>query len=319
MDVAAGYSPCPTGWNGQHWIADFEISNSHSLDGATLSSSSLSGALSRIPAPVIALAAEALANANTHTGLNQLFYAAGAPGEPPVGNKVAKCQQWLVACNKASGVDPLAVLGGVLEHFMESEIDYLSDDMQQQRLAERGKIERAMQKYSLSYAIGGRVIPQGVTANTKSLYELVRARDIGAIQREVERGLETVSSDPPATLTAACAIVESACKVYIEDENLPMPAEQTIGKLWNVVKRHIRLDAASYEDEDMRKVLGGLASIVDGIGAFRTRAGSAHGRGRNAYRVAPRHAVLAMGAAHSLVLFLMETWEDRRAHRSGLQ
>lgn len=59
-------------------------------------------------------------------------------------------------------------------------------------------------------------------------------------------------------------------------------------------------------------ILGGLGAVVDGIGALRTHAGSAHGRGRRAYRVEARHARLAVHAAHTLVVFGIETWAARR-------
>ena len=55
-------------------------------------------------------------------------------------------------------------------------------------------------------------------------------------------------------------------------------------------------------------ILGGLSSIVDGVGALRTHAGSAHGRGKKGYEIQPRHARLAVYAAHTLVLFALETW-----------
>ena len=57
--------------------------------------------------------------------------------------------------------------------------------------------------------------------------------------------------------------------------------------------------------------------LVDGLGALRTHAGSAHGRGRTAYKVAPRHSRLALNAAHTLVHFLLETWADRRSKAAG--
>jgi hypothetical protein len=63
----------------------------------------------------------------------------------------------------------------------------------------------------------------------------------------------------------------------------------------------------------VRKVLSGMSSIVDGIGAFRTHAGSAHGRGRRSYKVEARHARLAIHAAHTLCTFMLETWAKRAA------
>jgi hypothetical protein len=109
---------------------------------------------------------------------------------------------------------------------------------------------------------------------------------------EFRRALENVEKDPPATLTAASSILESLFKVYIEDEGLLMPSDKSIMPLWKVVKEHLGLDPKNLEDDDLRKILQGLVSIVDGIGSARTHAGSAHGRGRKTYAVQPRHARL---------------------------
>ena len=60
-------------------------------------------------------------------------------------------------------------------------------------------------------------------------------------------------------------------------------------------------------------MLSGILSVVDGIGAFRTHASSAHGEGRKLYKLKPRHARLAIHSAHTLALFVLETWDENRA------
>lgn len=59
----------------------------------------------------------------------------------------------------------------------------------------------------------------------------------------------------------------------------------------------------------MRQILGGLASIVNGVGDLRTHAGSAHGHGNQGYQLEARHARLAVHAAHTVVGFVLETRE----------
>lgn len=54
-----------------------------------------------------------------------------------------------------------------------------------------------------------------------------------------------------------------------------------------------------------------MFSIVTGIGSFRTHASSAHGAGRKIYRLKPRHARVAVNSAHSLALFVIETWDEK--------
>jgi hypothetical protein len=107
-------------------------------------------------------------------------------------------------------------------------------------------------------------------------------------------------------------MLESLFKVYIEDEGLAMPSSLTVKPLWTVVQKHLMLAPARFEEEDIKKILSGLSSIVDGMGALRTHAGSAHGRGRTAYMVSERHAMLALNGAVTLATFIIQTWIARR-------
>ena len=252
----------------------------------------------------------------SHRRLNVLFTECGAPGEPPEGNCQVKCTSWLKRCSDDPSVDALGVLGRVLEEFME-----LSTPLYPQTLEtlekERARVKDILQRSGLSYHTGGRI--HGATRGlaSRSLEDILRSRDLAAIQLEFERALEAVETDPSSALTAACAIIEATCSVYIEDEGLALPSTLTVKPLWDVVQKHLGLHPAKIEDDDIRRILGGLSAIVDGLGAFRTHAGSAHGRGRAPYKVAPRHSRLALNAAHTLVTFLLETWSARRSAGAG--
>jgi hypothetical protein len=105
-------------------------------------------------------------------------------------------------------------------------------------------------------------------------------------------------------------------KTYIEDEGLDMPSGETIKPLWSLVSKHLGFDLSSIPDDDLKRILSGLISIVEGLGSLRTHAGSAHGHGRKSYRVTARHARLALNATYALTTFLLETW-DIRKHAAG--
>lgn len=55
-------------------------------------------------------------------------------------------------------------------------------------------------------------------------------------------------------------------------------------------------------DSDIQKILTGLASIVDGISAFRTHLGSAHRGGELRYAVQPRHVKLTVNSSCSCLI-----------------
>lgn len=54
----------------------------------------------------------------SHTRLNTLFGGNGFPGDPPAGNCIQKCQEWMKRANDSIGVDPIELLGLVLVEFM---------------------------------------------------------------------------------------------------------------------------------------------------------------------------------------------------------
>lgn len=95
-----------------------------------------------------------------------------------------------------------------------------------------------------------------------------------------------------------------------------MPAKQDLQAVWSVVRRHLGFDPGQVEDDDLRAILSGLIATVTGIGALRTHASSAHAPGRKRYRLEPRHARLAIHGAHTVTVFVLETWEARRARKA---
>ncbi|VUD48345.1 hypothetical protein TDB9533_01215 [Thalassocella blandensis] len=112
-------------------------------------------------------------------------------------------------------------------------------------------------------------------------------------------------------MSAACNILESVFKVYIQDERLEIPNKQDLSSVWKIVREHIGFNSKEIADDDLKKILSGLLSVVDGIGAFRAQASSAHGQGRTIYKLKSRHARLTVNSAHTMALFVMETWDER--------
>ena len=262
-----------------------------------------------IPASVIAAVSDVIADAESHATLENLFHHADAPGDPPQGNKVAKAQEWPRRTNKDASVDPLAVLGKLIEGYMEADVD--EEPFAQYRRPRKEKIERALARNQLLYVRGGHVTAS-LASPSRSLEDLIRGRDLAAIDEEFSRALRNVEADPPEALSAACNVLESLCRTYIEDEKLTPPSRFDLPSLWTVVRKDLGFDPSKIEDDDLRKILSGLISTVDGVGSLRTHASRAHGQGRKNYKIEPRHARLAVHAAHTVASFVIETWDKKR-------
>ena len=259
----------------------------------------------QIPNSVIGATATVIGNHYySYSKLETLFMESGAPGEPPVGNCEAKRASWLRRCNDDENVDALDVLGGVLQDFMELE-PYNGDVEKGQQ-----RIRDALAKNNLSYQMNGRITLAGSAPIAVTLSELLKRGQFASVEREFDRAYHQLEGDPHAAITAACAIIEALCKTYIETFALDMPSKMTVVPLWRTVQGHLGLNPDATLAEDQKKVLQGLASVVDGIGAYRTHIGSAHGRGLSPPKINVSEARLAVNVAHTLVTFIMEVWHN---------
>lgn len=234
-----------------------------------------------------------------HNTINALFAEAGAPGQPPEGNCVNKSTAWLVRVNKEHPT-PLDVLGQLVKHFMDLDPGFEKTANDQQR------IQNALSRHRLRYERGGYILPSLGTQATKDLATKLQERDLPGVQVEFERALAFVRTDPGAAVTAACSMLEAAFKNCLEAEGQPMPSVQSVSPLWTAVRKHMRLAPEDLKDDDTRRIIGGLSSAVDGIGALRTHAGSAHGGGMHRSQPTESEARLAIHAAQAIVLFLLE-------------
>lgn len=270
----------------------------------------------KIPAPIIAVLSDCLSEIESHPSLDNLFFHADAPGESPEGTKIVKIQAWLRRINKESDF-PLQVLGRLIEPYMElSEVSearqlFGSVDVIKKKKELKNKLKITFDRFNLIY-IGGGIISDGRGVSSRTLSEFIKGRDIPSIEAEFNRALKNVNLEPREAVSAACNILESIFKVYIADENLPKPLKQDLQNVWKVVKGDLGLETKLVQDTDLKKILSGMLSIVDGIGAFRTHASSAHGEGRTLYKLKPRHARLAINSAHTIALFILETWDEKR-------
>ena len=267
----------------------------------------------KIPNSVVGAVSSVLASHYySHSRLNTLFMESGAPGDVPEGNCEAKCSTWLKRCNDDASVDALSVLGQVVQAYMDQE---WPDDDSSVAIGKR-RIRDSLTKNQLSYKTNGFITLAGASPATKTLADYLKAGDFASIEAEFERAIGQLDRDPHTAITAASSIIEAVCKTYIETFGLDMPSKQSISPLWKCVQNDLGLNLDSTLEDDQKRILQGLASIVDGIGAYRTHIGSAHGRGVQPPMIDVSEARLAVNASHTLVIFVMERWKAKAPNPS---
>ncbi|SHF39946.1 Abortive infection C-terminus [Ruegeria intermedia] len=127
---------------------------------------------------------------------------------------------------------------------------------------------------------------------------------LDTVEREFQRAFENLEKDPEAAVTAACSMLESVCRSVLISRQMELPRSLDIKSLYKEVREPLGLspnkDIADTEIEaDVRTVLSALFNTVQGIGALRTHAGTAHGRERGFRSLDPRIARLAVSCKTS--------------------
>ena len=154
----------------------------------------------------------------SHRKIEALFHESGFTGEPPGGNCSDKITYWI--CREAEEFPDEVVtrVGAALCDFMDSD--------NENGVEGRTRINGILSKNGLSYSSGGHIVGTGVSAPAKALNDHLRKQNIPEIELEFDRALESVEKDAPAAVTAACAILESFCRIYLQEEGVSIPKDQ---------------------------------------------------------------------------------------------
>ena len=140
--------------------------------------------------------------------------------------------------------------------------------------------------------------------------------DAQGIRRYVARMENAVESDPELAIGTAKDIVESVCKTILEQRGVQLHSP-SMSALTKATTKELKLAPEDIPDhakgvEVIRRILHSLGSIFDGVNELRDRYGTGHGREAHRPRVSPSMARLAVGAAGTLVRFLLETHNEQR-------
>ena len=101
------------------------------------------------------------------------------------------------------------------------------------RRERKAKVEAALARCELHYVKGG-FVAGALGPASKTLNDLIRGRSIDALEDEFTRALRNVEANPREAVSAGSNILESVCKIYIQDRGLEMPAKQDLPGVWAV-------------------------------------------------------------------------------------
>ena len=110
-------------------------------------------------------------------------------------------------------------------------------------------------------------------------------------------------------------MVETVCKTILEDRVGSAPSEdlhilvRAVAKELSLLPEDIPNNAKG--SKVICRLLSNLNQVAQGLAELRNLYGTGHGRDGRFVSIQPRHAKLAVGAATTLSLFLLETHLER--------
>ena len=133
------------------------------------------------------------------------------------------------------------------------------------------------------------------------------------VQRAWEKALERLDHDPEGAITSARTLLESVCKQILDETGTQYKNDSDLPALYKETSQQLNLAPEQHTEQIFRQILGGCASIANGLAGLRNRLGDAHGQGSNWVKPARRHAALAVNVAGAMAVFLVETWEANQS------
>ena len=136
--------------------------------------------------------------------------------------------------------------------------------------------------------------------------------DLSQLRVNIDRIKNGIEIDPALTIGSSKELVESCCKAILVERGKSFSSKTDIPELVKMVAEELDLIPAKVPNSkkgsnSIRRVLGNLTNIVQGLAELRNLYGSGHGKSPDQKGLTPSHARLCAGGASTLSTFLMET------------
>lgn len=142
------------------------------------------------------------------------------------------------------------------------------------------------------------------------IMDCISTFDAAGVRDAWNKALARRDTDSAGAITAARTLLETVCKYLLEDAtgNPKYGPSDDLPKLYRLASEFLNIAPSQHSEDAFKRILGGAASVVEGLGTLRNKIGDAHASGgRKPVKVAPRHAALAVNLAGSMAMFLIET------------
>lgn len=126
------------------------------------------------------------------------------------------------------------------------------------------------------------------------------------------KALQRRADDPEGAITTARTLLESVCKMILDEGTIAYPDDADLPKLYSLTAKELTLAPSQHTEQVFKQILGGCSAVVEGLGAVRNKLSDAHGKGKKPVKPMPRHAELVVNLAGAMAVFLASTWASSR-------
>ena len=154
-------------------------------------------------------------------------------------------------------------------------------------------------------------VVRGLGNATQRIKTVAASLDSDHLYEDLRRLERIGDAEPGEAIGLAKEIVESCCKLILDDRSVEYDEKADIPKLLKLLRKEIKImpegiDEKARAANEIRDVLTSLGKIAHALGPIRNAYGKGHGRGRGFKGLEPRHTRLAIGAASTFVDFVLD-------------
>jgi len=158
-------------------------------------------------------------------------------------------------------------------------------------------------------------------ASIATLKEKFNEDDASYVAQQITRMESAIYEDPGLAIGTAKELVETICKTILKERKVEVEGNPDLPQIVKKTANELQLTPSDIPDsakavENIRRILSNLATITNGISELRNKYGTGHGKEAGTKGLGPRHAKLAVGAASTLAVFLLETHQEKHKNKS---
>lgn len=163
----------------------------------------------------------------------------------------------------------------------------------------------------------GRLKSTGTSFFQNKGNEIKKILSADYVAQQINLMESSIEKSPHISIGLAKELIETCCKSVFNERQRQYDEKWNLIKLMKETTKLLRLTPEDIPNQakavsSIKQILGSLTSVVQGIAEIRNEYGSGHGKGGRFKGLQPRHAKLAVGAATTLAIYVLETHELNR-------